>query len=68
MGRLPDVPAATKAYNLRYLELAHAMRDHGGSFAACIGEAYLRADMGNRIRLIEAFDDLFQSYSSWLTS
>lgn len=68
MRRLPDVPAATKAYDPRYLELAHAMRYHGGSFAACIGDAYLHADMGNRIRLIEAFDDLFQSYSGWLAS
>lgn len=68
MTRLEDTSAATKAYNIRYLELALAMRDHGGSFAACIGEAYLRADMGNRIRLIEAFDDLFQSHSNWLTS
>lgn len=68
MTHLPGTPAATKAYNLRYLELAHAMRHRGGSFAACIGDAYLHADMGNRIRLIEAFDDLFQSYSDWLTS
>jgi len=61
-------PTATRAFDPRYLELAHAMSDHGGSFASCIGSAYLHADMSNRVRLIEAFDDLFQSYSSWLTS
>lgn len=63
-----DTPAATKSYDPRYIELAHAMVIHGGSFAARIGEAYLHADMSNRIKLIEAFDDLFQSYSFWLTS
>jgi hypothetical protein len=57
-----------------YLDTDHclftalALRDYGGSFASALGEAFLRADLGNRRRLIEAFPDIMETYgpsSDW---
>jgi hypothetical protein len=45
---------------LRYA--AQQMIDIGGSFAACIGEAYFCADSTNRARLLDAFGHLFDKY------
>ena len=51
-----------KAMELDYEMLwdaAKLMEQQGGSFAACIAQAFYRADAVNRERLITAFDDLF---------
>lgn len=44
-------------------EAARNMELRGGSFAACIAEAYYRADMRNRKRLLFAFGDLFVAFA-----
>ena len=40
-------------------DAAKLMEQQGGSFAACIAQAFYRADAVNRERLVTAFDDLF---------
>jgi hypothetical protein len=45
-----------------YLSAAHRMEQYGGSFAASIAEAYIRADISNARKLREAFSDLFAVY------
>jgi hypothetical protein len=54
-----------KAMDLDYEMLwdaARLMEQQGGGFAACIAQAFYRADITNRERLITAFDDLFVRY------
>jgi hypothetical protein len=54
-----------KARDLDYEMLwdaARLMEQQGGGFAACIAQAFYRADASNRERLITAFDDLFVRY------
>ena len=54
-----------KAMDLDYEMLwdaARLMEQQGGGFAACIAQAFYRADASNRERLITAFDDLFVRY------
>lgn len=41
---------------------ARLMERSGGGFAACIAQAYFRADSDNRGRLLSAFSDLFDRY------
>lgn len=51
-----------KAMELDYDDLwfaAKLMEQTGGGFAACIAQAFYRADATNRERLLTAFDDLF---------
>jgi hypothetical protein len=51
-----------KAIELDYEMLwdaAKLMEQQGGGFAACIAQAFYRADSMNRERLLIAFDDLF---------
>jgi hypothetical protein len=51
-----------KAMDLDYEMLwdaAKLMEQQGGGFAACIAQAFFRADSTNRERLLIAFDDLF---------
>ena len=50
-----------------YFYAAKAMIFSGGSFAACIGEAYIVADPSNTARLIDAFGDLFERYAQETT-
>lgn len=45
-----------------YLRIANAMKRFGGSFIYHIGEALLRADSGNRIKLSNAFSEEFAKY------
>jgi hypothetical protein len=54
-----------KAMDLDYEMLwdaAKLMERDGGSFAACIAQAFFRADAMNRERLLTAFDDLFVKF------
>jgi hypothetical protein len=54
-----------KAIELDYEMLwdaAKLMEQQGGSFAACIAQAFYRADATNRERLLIAFDDLFVKF------
>jgi len=54
-----------KAMDLDYEMLwdaARLMEQQGGGFAACIAQAFFRADAMNRKRLLTAFDDLFVRY------
>jgi hypothetical protein len=54
-----------KATDLDYEMLwdaAKLMEQQGGGFAACIAQAFYRADSTNRERLVVAFDDLFVRY------
>lgn len=44
-----------------FLHAAWMMQD-GGSFADCMGAAYMAADPQNRARLRAAFPDLFTQY------
>lgn len=41
---------------------AYAMRQEGGSFVRKLGEAFAVADDFNRMKLIEAFSDYWNSY------
>lgn len=43
---------------------AKSMKQFGGSFAAAIGEAWMRADGSNQTRLEAAFPELFEKYSA----
>jgi len=43
-------------------DAAKLMEQQGGGFAACIAQAFYRADAGNRERLLVAFDDLFVKF------
>jgi 2-oxo-4-hydroxy-4-carboxy--5-ureidoimidazoline (OHCU) decarboxylase len=54
-----------KAIELDYEMLwdaAKLMEQQGGGFAACIAQAFYRADSTNRERLLTAFDDLFVKF------
>ena len=54
-----------KAMDLDYEMLwdaAKLMEQQGGGFAACIAQAFFRADASNRERLLIAFDALFVRY------
>lgn len=54
-----------KAMELDYEMLwdaARLMEQQGGGFAACIAQAFYRADAVNRERLLIAFDDLFYKF------
>jgi hypothetical protein len=54
-----------KAIELDYEMLwdaARLMEQQGGGFAACIAQAFFRADAMNRERLLIAFDDLFVKF------
>ena len=54
-----------KAIELDYEMLwdaAKLMEQQGGGFAACIAQAFYRADAMNRERLLTAFDDLFVKF------
>jgi len=42
---------------------AYKMCDQGGSFAFAIGQAYFCADSTNKVRLVDAFADLFERYA-----
>lgn len=41
----------------------HLMRQRGGGFAAALADAFFRADLGNRQRLVQAFEDLIGQYA-----
>jgi hypothetical protein len=43
-------------------DAAKLMERQGGGFAACIAQAFYRADSVNRERLVVAFDDLFYKF------
>lgn len=52
-------PHGVKAADLH--RAAHLMADgRDGSFAAAIAAAYFAADTSNRLRLLQAFGDLFE--------
>ena len=54
-----------KAVDLDYEMLwdaAKLMEREGGGFAACIAQAFYRADATNQERLVVAFDDLFVKF------
>lgn len=42
---------------------AHKMYAQGGGFASAIAQAFFRADKDNRIKLLIAFEDLFQRFA-----
>jgi hypothetical protein len=42
---------------------AHKMYEQGGGFASAIAQAFFRADKDNRIKLLLAFEDLFQRFA-----
>ena len=45
---------------------AHNMRNGaGGSFAACLADAYFAADSGNKDRLLAAFRDIFDRFATF---
>ena len=56
-----------EAAEQRNFVAAEAMIRYGGSFAACIGRAYMLADSGNKDRLLSAFDDMFAKYARLAT-
>ena len=41
---------------------AHEMDRIGGGFASAIANAYFRADLHNRRKLLDAFGDLFEKF------
>lgn len=41
---------------------AGRMQTMGGGFAAALGVAYQRADLGNQARILGAFGDLFEKF------
>lgn len=43
-------------------EVAQAMITFGGSFVACLGQAWHAADEANRARLLAAFPDVVREY------
>ena len=46
-------------------DIAHAMKKHGGSFVAALGEALIRADDSNAMKLEAAFPEYFRAYAEW---
>lgn len=42
---------------------AHNMDKYGGGFASTIARAFFRADSVNRVRVINAFPELFERYA-----
>lgn len=50
--------------NREAIRAAALMRAYGGSFAKCIGSAYLCADPGHKLILEQAFAHLFREYSA----
>ena len=47
-------------------DAARLMCEQGGGFASCIANAYFRADMRNRRRLLYAFGDLFVEFDAYV--
>ena len=45
------------------LDGAHMMVDVGGGFAAALAQAFFKADLGNRRKLIDAFEQLFHKHA-----
>lgn len=45
------------------LYACNAMKERGGSFARTIAEAWIRGDSQNRMRVLDAFYDLFLRYA-----
>ncbi len=45
------------------IKAAHNMVYYGGGFAEAIASAYFRADSTNKVRLINAFPELFERYA-----
>lgn len=42
---------------------AQLMERAGGGFASALAAAYIRADLGNRARILDAFPELFERYT-----
>lgn len=42
---------------------AHNMEHYGGGFAEAIALAYFRADSTNKVRVVDAFPELFERYA-----
>lgn len=47
----------------RDLQIMLAMREHGGSFVVCLGEAWMHADDENSQRLKETFPEIWRNYA-----
>jgi hypothetical protein len=45
------------------LKAAHNMDRYGGGFAESIALAYFRADSTNKVRVVDAFPELFERYA-----
>lgn len=52
----------TKMTDRELYEAAYQMEAMGGSFAACIAQAFFHADKDNKARLLAAFGDLFERF------
>ena len=48
------------------LEIADAMRKHGGGFIKLLGALIYKADVENKNRLLMAFPEFFEQYNSFL--
>ncbi len=46
-----------------FIHTCHTMRVYGGGFATSIAEAGLSADSGNKLRLLQAFPEVFAKYA-----
>lgn len=53
-----------KPRDAEILRAATNMQTFGGMFAACIGKALVHADRDNKRKLVEAFPELVEKYSS----
>lgn len=42
---------------------AHNMDRYGGGFAEAIASAYFRGDSTNKVRVVDAFPELFERYA-----
>jgi hypothetical protein len=42
---------------------AHNMENYGGGFAESIALAYFRGDSTNKVRVVDAFPELFERYA-----
>jgi len=58
--------SSEELYEMRLFRLAEAMQRYGGSFARKISEAFYVADENNREKLLNAFNDLFESYEHFI--
>lgn len=45
------------------MRAAHNMDRYGGGFAEAIALAYFRADSTNKVRVVDAFPELFERYA-----